>query len=506
MENNIPTPPPYGDGNVTPQAQPVTPPAYPNCTGTTVPNRQSVYPPRRKFSDTISFKILFLVILTLVLLIPGAIITSIIDERDDRQNETVQNISAQWGYPQTVTGPMLVIPYRKSETKKDSVGFVTILPSAMNYDAKLESQTLRRGIYEDVVYNSKITIDGAFDLSTLHPTDVPLSALILSQAKVQLGVRDLRGIEKVSDFEFGGRNYEFSGNHGDTSYDLSYVDETESTYYKDYECEMVVMADEAYDSDVPGVRGAFLGAKVDLDSLVGLNAVPYSCTMDLKGSHAMSVAPVGKTTEITISGDCASPSFSGMFLPSDREVADGSFSAKWNLNAVNRDYPQVYTGEFGYSISQSVVTASLLVPVDRYQKTERSVKYAVLVILLTFIGVLFAETILKHRIYVFQYLLVGLALILFYSLLLSLTEHISFGLSYCIAAVMTIGLVGLYMRGVLRNAKVAGYISALLTIIYAYIFVLLNLETFALLAGSIGLFIALAAIMYASLKMDWKSV
>lgn len=504
MENNI-TPPPYGDSGMPPQ-QPVTPPphVYPNSSGTTVPNRPTGYP-HRKFSDTISFKILFLVILTLVLLIPGAIITGVIDERDTRQSETVQSISDQWGYPQTVTGPMLVIPYRKSEIKKDSIGFVTILPSSMNYDAKLESQTLRRGIYEDVVYSSKVAIDGAFDLSTLQPTDVPLSALILSQAKVQLGVRDLRGIEKVSDFTLGARGYEFSGSHGEASYTMSYVDDTESTYYKDYECEMV-MVDEAYDSDVPGVRGSFLGAKVDLDSLIGKKSVPYSCTMDLKGSHAMSVAPVGKTTEITISGDCASPSFSGMFLPSEREIADGRFSAEWNLNAVNRDYPQVYTGEFGYSISQSAVTASLLVPVDRYQKTERSVKYAVLVILLTFIGVLFAETILKHRIYVFQYLLVGLALILFYSLLLSLTEHMSFGLSYCIAAVMTIGLVGLYMRGVLRNAKVAGYISALLTVIYAYIFVLLNLETFALLAGSIGLFIALAAIMYASLKMDWKSV
>ncbi|MDE6491439.1 MAG: cell envelope integrity protein CreD [Muribaculaceae bacterium] len=461
--------------------------------------------PRRKFSDTISFKILFLVVLTLVLLIPGAIITGVIDERDERQNETVQNISDQWGYPQTVTGPMLVIPYRKSETKKDSIGFVTILPSVMNYDAKLESQTLRRGIYEDVVYSSKIVIDGTFDLSTLQPTDVPLSALILSQAKVQLGVRDLRGIEKVSDFTLGERGYELSGNHGEASYDLSYVDEYESGYYKESEYE-VVMIDDAYDSDVPGVRGSFLGAKVDIDSLIGRKNVTYACSMDLKGSHAMSVAPVGKTTEITISGDCASPSFSGMFLPSDREIADGKFSAVWNLNAVNRDYPQVYTGEFGYSISQSAVTASLLVPVDRYQKTERSVKYAVLVILLTFIGVLFAETILKHRIYVFQYLLVGLALVLFYSLLLSLTEHISFGMSYCIAAVMTIGLVGLYMRGVLRNTRVAGYISLLLTIIYAYIFVLLNLETFALLAGSIGLFIALAAIMFASLKMDWKSV
>ena len=178
----------------------------------------------------------------------------------------------------------------------------------------------------------------------------------------------------------------------------------------------------------------------------------------------------------------------------------------WNLNAINRDYPQVFTDGHISAIKASVVTADLLVPVDRYQKTERAIKYAVLVIILTFIGVLFAETLMKRKIYVFQYLLVGLALILFYSLLLSLAEHMTFGLSYLIAAVMTVALVGLYMAGVLRSAKVAGYISALLSVIYAYIFVLLNLETFALLAGSLGLFVALATIMYVSLKMDWKSI
>lgn len=143
----------------------------------------------------------------------------------------------------------------------------------------------------------------------------------------------------------------------------------------------------------------------------------------------------------------------------------------------------------------------MLVPVDRYQKTDRALKYAIIVILLTFIAVLFAEIMMKHPINMFQYLLVGLALILFYSLLLSLSEHLSFGLSYLIASVMTIGLVTVYMRGVLKSAKIAAAIGALLTIIYAFIYILLCLETFALLTGSLGLFIALAAIMYATLKL-----
>ena len=140
-------------------------------------------------------------------------------------------------------------------------------------------------------------------------------------------------------------------------------------------------------------------------------------------------------------------------------------------------------------------------PVDRYQKTDRAIKYAIIVVLLTFIAVLFAEIMMHHPIHIFQYLLVGLALILFYSLLLSLAEHISFGLSYLIASVMTIGMIYLYMKGVLGSGKVALAIGVLLLIIYVFIYILLCLETFALLTGSIGLFIALAAIMYATLKL-----
>ena len=223
--------------------------------------------------------------------------------------------------------------------------------------------------------------------------------------------------------------------------------------------------------------------------------------MKLRGSRSLGAAPVGRRNGITISGECKSPSFTGMFLPSDREVKDGNFTASWTLNSTNRDYPQAFIGDRAEDIASSAVMVDMLVPVDRYQKTDRALKYAVIVILLTFIAVLFAEIMMKHPINMFQYLLIGLALVLFYSLLLSLSEHLSFGFSYLIASVMTIGLVAIYMRGVLKSPKIAVAIGALLTIIYVFIYILLCLETFALLTGSLGLFIALAAIMYATLKL-----
>lgn len=458
-----------------------TPPPFRGTPSSPPPPR-----PPRKFSDTVSFKILFLVILTLVLLIPDAIIYGTISERENRQNETMHQISRQWSSSQTIIGPVLTIPYRLPVNGRDTTGIVTVLPSALDYDATLKSQTLRRGIYEDVVYNGDVTISGTFDLSSMRPAEIPLSALLPDRAHVVIGVTDLRGIEKISDFHFAGHNWELSGSQAlNTSH------------------EGLVKIDV---DDTAAPRGASMSAKIEIDSLIGCDSLPYRLTMSIKGSHAMSVAPVGKVNEIKISGDSPSPSFKGMFLPSDRDVTAAGFEAVWNLNAINRDYPQVFEGDDMASIGASVVTADLLVPVDRYQKTERAVKYAVLVILLTFIGVLFAEMTLRRKIYVFQYLLVGLALILFYALLLSLAEHLAFSIAYLIAGAMTVGLVGIYMAGVLRSLKAAAYISGLLTVIYAYIFVLLNLETYALLAGSLGLFAALATIMYLSLKMDWKSL
>lgn len=444
-------------------------------------NEQPVIRPRKKFSDTVSFKILFIALLTLVLLIPDMIIYSTVDERDSRRLEAIDEIGQQWSRMQSITGPELIVPYR-THAKKDSIGYVTILPSALDITADLKSQFLRRGIFEDLVYTGDITIDGKFDLSTLLPTNIAMSDLITEDAELRIHITDLRGIEKLSDITIDDNAYEFSGGNDDS--DSEYISE-------DY----VYVYDSA-------PFGAYISTKINIDSIIGKNAVPYSLSMSLRGSHSLSITPVGKTTSIRIAGDCDNPSFNGMSLPSTREVTDEGFCAQWNLSAINRDYPQVYTADNSDAIANSEVSVDLLMPVTNYQKTERAIKYAVLVIILTFIGVLFTETMMRHKIYVFQYLLIGLALILFYSLLLALSEHMTFGLSYFIAAVMTIGLVGGYMTGILRNPRVGVAIATLLTVIYGYIFILLNLETYALLAGSIGLFIALAAIMYASLRMD----
>ena len=446
--------------------------------------------PGEKRSQSLGLKILFIALISLGLLIPDLIMMSLISDREHAQNTTVAEISSSWSGEQLISGPIITIPY-DSISPDDTGGKVRLLPESLNFNANVESQTLHRGIYESVVYNADVKLSGDISLAPLEVLGIPVSAYRFKDATVTVGIGDLKGVEDISTLAIGDKSIEMEGGRNLQVYSFSQIDEME------------LNDDYVYVVDMTSGTGSGSGCMEAQVGIISADTMryPYSLTMKLRGSRALGVTPIGRHNDIAIAGDCKSPSFKGMFLPSEREVADGSFKADWTLNSINRDYPQAFVGDRASSITSSAAVVDMLVPVDRYQKTDRAVKYAIIVVLLTFIAVLFAEIMMRHPIHLFQYLLIGLALILFYSLLLSLSEHISFGLSYLVAAVMTIGLIYLYMRGVLRSAKVSLAIAGLLSVIYTFIYILLCLETFALLTGSVGLFIALAAIMYATLKL-----
>ncbi len=471
MKNQEPITPPTPDmqGNFRPTPPP--PPFNP------------VMPPKKQ-RDPLGTKILLIAVISAVLMIPSLIISSLVSDREYTLNSTVGDISDSWSGRQVISGPIITIPY-DSISKKNNGGLVRLLPDRLDIDADIKSQELHRGIYEAVVYNSDVTAEGNFSFEPLRKLGIPMSAYRFSEAYVTIGIGDLRGVEEISPFAIGAKSYELEGTNN-------------SKVYSDYDVDDEIEVRRYRNEHSPGTGCMQANISITPDDST---SIPFKVTMKLRGSGSFGVTPIGHRNKIEIEGTCKSPSFKGMFLPSERKVEDGEFEASWTLNSTNRDYPQAFIGSRAADIAKSAVSVSLLIPVDRYQKTDRAVKYAIVVILLTFIAILFAEVMLRHPINLLQYLLVGLALILFYSLLLSLSEHLSFGLSYLIASIMTIGLITAYMRGVLKSARTAYAIEALLFIIYGFIFVLLSLETFALLTGSIGLFLALAAVMYATLKL-----
>ncbi|MBI2589413.1 inner membrane CreD family protein, partial [Candidatus Berkelbacteria bacterium] len=199
------------------------------------------------------------------------------------------------------------------------------------------------------------------------------------------------------------------------------------------------------------------------------------------------------------------PSFSGAFLPDTREITKNSFEASWKILDLNRGYPQSWLGST-YNIYSSASGVKLLAGVDGYDKATRSAKYALLVVVLTFLVFFFAEVFNRKKIHPIQYILVGLAMVLFYVLLISISEIAGFGAAYIISSIATVGLITLYSKSVLAHGKMALTQGSILAFLYLFIYIILQLEDYALIIGSVLLFSILAAVMYLSRKVNWYAI
>ena len=405
--------------------------------------------PAMSENKRLSLKLLIIVGISVLLLIPQFLIMNLVSERQSTRNEAKTELAKSWGMDQHIGGPAVVIPGNKE------VETLYLFPETLEATGNIQSQTLKRGIFDFSVYNAPIKISGTFkcpkDLRTRE-----LSQKAKQKSFLFIGLGDLRGLSENVTVALNGV--------------VSEVKPASSL------------------SDAPSNSG--LVCAFDLDNL-------------LKGIDALYLAPVGNSNSITLSSDWGDPSFQGNFLPSHREVSDNGFKANWKVMALNREYGQIATGTsyWGSLMSGSELGVKLCIPVDQYQQTTRTVKYAILIIVLTFAVVFFVEIRRKVNIHIVQYILIGIALLLFYTLLLSFSEHLSFFISYLIAALMTIGLITTFMAAILKDKKTALVVGGLLTLLYIFIFVLLQLESYALLAGSLGLFVILAVTMYATVKL-----
>jgi len=230
----------------------------------------------------------------------------------------------------------------------------------------------------------------------------------------------------------------------------------------------------------------------------------FNCKLLLNGSKNIDFVPIGRTTDVAVSGKWSSPSFTGSFSPQST-ISKDNFSAKWHILHFNRNIPEALDSEHIHYLDYDDATfgVGLIETVGHYQQNERSAKYALMFIALTFVVFFFVEVLTKKKIHIVQYLLVGIALILFYSLLLSISEQIGFALAYLIASLATIGLISTYAYSIFKNKMQTGILTLILGILYVFLYVILQLEDMALLIGSVGLFSILGVIMYLSKKINW---
>jgi inner membrane protein len=420
------------------------------------------------FFNSAGLKLALIAFLTLLLLIPATMIMGLIREREQRRDETIGAVTALWGNAQTICGPILTVPYETIEKTGDAyntvIRYAHFLPENLKIEGSVEPEVRYRGIYQVVTYTAKLHVTGNFSVAGPGNLQIKPEQFQGDKAIVEIGITDMRGINQDIQLHFG--DSVFSVIPGLPSKEISVA----GIHY-----------------DVP-------------QSFATKERFEYD--LDLNGSHSLSFIPVGKETSIKLISTWNAPSFSGAFLPDERSITKKGFTAKWNILQLNRNFPQQWTGD-QYTMGESVFGVDLITPLDTYQKSMRSVKYAVLFISLTFLVLFFSEILTKIRIHPVNYLLTGFAICVFYSLLTALAEHLSFAPAYLASSFTIITMVTFFTHSLYHNRKVTLTIISSLVVLYAFLFVVLQLVDYSLLFGNIGLVIILALVMYFSRKIDW---
>lgn len=441
----------------------------------------------RRYSTIL--KLLGVAALVLVLLIPLLMITGVLSERLQRRNEAVADITSSWGKEQNVIGPVLGIPYQyrfkalkevpgpdgrleRREVEETATATAYFLPDLLNASGDVQTQTLHRGIYEAVVYRAQLKLSGRFAVPDFATLKVDMKDVQWKDAFVTIAMNDLRGTREGIVLDWGGTKRPLLPG-----------------------------------SQVPGYT---TGATASLASDKPIDApVDFSIPLDFNGSDGIFFTPFGVQNEITLKSNWPDPAFRGAFLPADRSVRADGFDAKWRVSYYGRDYPQQWTGRAGnerfntQSVFNSRFGAQFLSILDAYRYVERSIKYGVLFLVLVFTTFFLFEATARQKIHPFQYLMVGAALCLFYLLLLSISEFVGFSWAYLAAAVASTALITWYCRFFLGGGVRTLMIGAGLAGVYLFLYITLRQQDYALLMGSIALFVVLAVVMYVTRKIDW---
>jgi inner membrane protein len=433
--------------------------------------------------------------LTLLMLIPALFVMNLVTEREQRQKEVTQEISSKWAAPQTLTGPYLYLPYKVTVEYKDGkTGVIDkslfLLPENLQVSGTITPETRSRSIYTVLLYKSDIKNTGNFLLQL--PKDITPAMVNFSEAKVCFGIRDFKGIQEKITIRLNGSSYELSpGLPSKEKENISADNNSNSVQVND-------MVERTTGKEIETIG---LSSNINLSAADIGKSIAFDMPVKINGSEQLHFVPLAGNSSFSLTSTWADPKFDGNNLPASRNVGPQGFTAKWNFNKANLPFGTTIK-DFDFKKEPFAFGVTMVQPADQYAKTMRSVKYAILFIGLTFALFFIIELMQKNPVHPVQYVLVGLALVIFFTLLLSISEFILFDFAYLIAAAATILLITMYAKSHFRSIKTALVFGTVLSCLYSFIFVLIRLEDTALLVGSIGLFIVLAIVMYASRKIQ----
>jgi inner membrane protein len=452
----------------------------------------------RWIEESIMIKLFSIGFLVLLLLLPASWIQELMQERESRAEGVIQEVSSKWSGSQTLSGPILVIPYKvqeKIDRGKDGIEIIErtekyfFLPDNLTIVGEVSPEPRKRGIFDVIVYTSALNINADFTMPDFNKLNIPSANVIWKDAYMIFSITDLRGISDKLLFTVGNseKTTEPANNLGVSVKKASTLSRDIYVYPEDH-------------AEYSGFSTSGVVARLDWQTPEDFTG-KTSVKLNLKGSQRLNFVPTGKVTDVKLTGAWGDPSFDGEFLP-DHEITDSSFSAHWKILHYNRPFSQQWNTP-DEKLSGSDFGVKLILPVDQYQKSIRTSKYGQLIIILTFMALFLVEITRKVRIHPFQYILIGFALIIYYTLLLSFSEQIGYNAAYAIASISTVVLISLYSKSFLKDKGLVALFTSLLVVFYTFIFVIILQQDFSLIIGSVGLFLIVGALMYFSRKVSW---
>lgn len=435
------------------------------------------------FFQSTTAKLMMVGALTIVLLLPLAFVQDLISERNQRKTEIMDEVSTIWGKDIMFYGPILKVPYKSNVSTKiinEKTGAITLqndsktnyayfFPNELNNKTNvLKNEKLKRGIYSPIVFNANLNFEGNFSNLDFAKMGISEENVDWDKASIIIKTTNLKSIKSELLIQLNGQKLLFEPTNNSEEYSII---STQSFNY---------------------------------NALAKNQLLDFKFSINYNGSNSLKFIPIGKTTSVSIDSDWESPSFEGSFAATDatKKISNSGFHADWKILAINRTFSQQYNNTLP-NLDDYLFGVKLIQTVDEYQQNERASKYGFLVIGLTFLLFYLIQTISKINIHIFQYSMIGIALILFYTLLIAITEHSSFSLAYSLSSIAVIALITSYSVSILQNKKFPVLIGSSLVVLYSFIFVIIQLEDYALLVGSIGLFFILATVMYFSRKIEW---
>jgi inner membrane protein len=423
-------------------------------------------------------RIILIGLLILLLQIPILKISGLTYERSMHRDAAAADIASKWGKDQTLTGPYLALSYRckwvetspnGKTVKREELVSTNVLPDSLSIDGNVRNDVRRRGIFEVPVYQAGLQLKGQFRRAAHDGCPTKPAQTVLERASLVVRISDPRAITGPLALQWNQDSLRFLPGTGDST----------------------------------GLESA--GIHADVKQYLKEDLFNFQIPMTFNGSNTLNFAPFAERTDVTLRSDWPHPSFQGNWLPREHNISDTGFTAAWTVSHLGRDYPQQMPSLETYKqqINASQFGIHFKAPVDSYSVTGRIVKYDLLILGLVFATLWLFELMSQLRVHPLQYLLVGSGMCLFYLLQLSLAEHLGLLLAYLIASGSVTGLVTTYCLSVLKSGKRASVIGGVLALLYGYLYVLLQLEDYALLAGSIGLFVTLAIVMYVTRRIDW---